>query len=148
MWFDKATQPLYSQHKCPAFLVWLYTYIERTPTCYQLALHIDERTGWLSGYVFVRKIINWWNATIFQYTLGPRQNGLHSPDGIFKLVLYETDCSFIQISLKCVPESIEENKSALVRIMVWCWRETIIWIGISAVLLPRCRSNSRVIGKV
>ena len=54
-------------------------------------------------------------------TLGPRQNGHHLPDDIFKCIfLNENVWIFIKISLNFVPKGPIRNIPALVQIMAWC----------------------------
>ena len=53
-------------------------------------------------------------------TLRPKQNGRHFADDIFKRILLNANVRiFNQISLKLVPMSPVNNKSALVQIMAW-----------------------------
>ena len=54
-------------------------------------------------------------------TLGPRQNGRHFADDIFKCIfLNENVWIQIKISLKFVPKDPINNIPALVQIMAWC----------------------------
>ena len=54
-------------------------------------------------------------------TLGPRQNGRHFADDIFKRIFVnENVWILIWISLKFVPKGPINNIPALVQIMVWC----------------------------
>ena len=53
-------------------------------------------------------------------TLGPRQNGRHFPNDIFKYILLKENIQVsIKISLKFVRESLVNNIPALVQIMAW-----------------------------
>ena len=53
-------------------------------------------------------------------TLGPRQNGRHFPDDIFKCIfLNENVWIPVKISLKFVPKGPINNTPALVQIMAW-----------------------------
>ena len=53
-------------------------------------------------------------------TLGPRQNGRHFADDIFKCIfLNENVLISIKISLKVVPKGLISNIPALVQIMAW-----------------------------
>ena len=53
-------------------------------------------------------------------TLGPRQNGRHFPDDIFKWIfLNENVWISIHISLKFVPRGPINNMSTLVQVMAW-----------------------------
>ena len=50
------------------------------------------------------------------------QNGQHYVYNIFKHVfMNENYCIMIQISLKFVPKRPIDNKSALIKVMAWCW---------------------------
>ena len=63
-------------------------------------------------------------------TLGPRQNGRHFADDIFKCIfLNENVWISIKISFDFVPKGPINNISALVQIMAWRrpWRQAIIW---------------------
>ena len=52
----------------------------------------------------------------------PEQNGCHLADDVFKSIsMNEKFCILIQISLKFVPKGPIDNKSALLRVMAWCW---------------------------
>ena len=49
------------------------------------------------------------------------QNGRHFTDDIFKCIfMNENFCSLIRISLKFVPQGLNDNKSALVQAMALC----------------------------
>ena len=53
-------------------------------------------------------------------SLRPRQNGLRSPDDIFKYIFFNENVYIsIMISLKYVPKSLVGNMPALVQIMAW-----------------------------
>ena len=53
-------------------------------------------------------------------TLGPRQNGHHFADDIFKWIFLNENVWFpIKISLKFVPKDLISNFPALVQIMAW-----------------------------
>ena len=55
-------------------------------------------------------------------TLGPIQNGSHSPEDIFKCIFLNENVSIaIRISLKFVPKGPINNIPALVQIMAWRW---------------------------
>ena len=52
----------------------------------------------------------------------PGQNGCHFADNCFKLTFVnEKFCIWIRISVKFVPKSQVDNKSAKVQVMTWCW---------------------------
>ena len=52
--------------------------------------------------------------------LGPRQNGRHLPDDIFKCIFMNENIEIsIKISLKFVPKGPINNIPALVQIMAW-----------------------------
>ena len=53
--------------------------------------------------------------------LRSRQNGRHSPDGIFKCIFFNENCNILmKISLKFVPQCPINNIPALVNIMAFC----------------------------
>ena len=52
----------------------------------------------------------------------PGQNGYHFTDNLFKLIFVNENVRIsIWISLKFVPKGPIDNKSALVKVMAWCW---------------------------
>ena len=62
-----------------------------------------------------------WGSLISINTLGPRQNGRHFPDDIFKCIfLNENIWISIKFSLKFVPKGTINNIAALVQMMAWC----------------------------
>ena len=64
-------------------------------------------------------------------TLGPRQDGRHFPDNIFKCAfLNENVWISIKNSRKCVPKGAIDNISLLVQKMAWCRPYIYIYIYI------------------
>ena len=62
-----------------------------------------------------------WQQFLFN-TLGPRQNGRHLVDDLFKCIFVnENVLIWIKISLKFVPKVTINNIPALVKIMAWSW---------------------------
>ena len=55
-------------------------------------------------------------------TLRPELNGRYFVDEIFKSILFNWNiCIWIQTWLQFVPRGTVNNKSALGRVMAWCW---------------------------
>ena len=77
---------------------------------------------WDSGSV---TFVSWTNRSTLSHrmavkTLGPRPNGRHFADDIFKCILLNGNAWFsIKISLRYVPCGPTDNKRALVQIVAW-----------------------------
>ena len=81
------------------------------PTCRPATAHVPVRLHHARFSSKSRKIlIN---------TLGPKQNGRHFPDDIFKCIFNEDIWVSIKVSLKFVPKGRINNIPALVQIIAW-----------------------------